>query len=96
VVQKVAEALRGQVRDFDVLARSGESEFRFLLPDAEADAGETVSRLARSVAEAVAGDESLNAPARVALAFGYAAFPDDAADRDALLQRSATPRIRMV
>jgi GAF domain-containing protein len=96
VIQRVAEALRRHVRPFDVLARSGESEVRFLLPDPEPAAGEQVSRLARRVAEAVAGDESLNAPVRIALAFGYAACPEDGDDAEELLRRAAAPRIRTV
>ena len=50
----------------------------------------------RAVAESVSDPETLQTPARIALAFGYATFPDDAADRDALLRQSAAPRIRMV
>ena len=48
------------------------------------------------MAESVSDPETLQTPARIALAFGYATFPDDAADRDALLRQSAAPRIRMV
>jgi hypothetical protein len=32
----------------------------------------------------------------VALAFGYAGWPGDAEDREALLREAAAPRIRMV
>lgn len=96
IIQHLAQALRAGARGFDVLARSGTSEFRFLLPEPGADAGQTVSKLARAVAESVSDPETLQTPARIALAFGYATFPDDAADRDALLRQSAAPRIRMV
>jgi len=96
VLQRVAQSLARPLRGFDVLARSGECEFRFLMPDPEPAPGESVSRLAREVAEAISSDDSLNAPCRIALAFGYAVFPDDAEDRDALLRQAAAPRIRMV
>lgn len=95
LTQHLARALRGQVRGFDVLARTGVSEFRFLLPEAEPADGDAVSDLARGVAEALS-DEQVNLPVRVALAFGYASHPDDGADAEALLRQSATPRIRMV
>jgi len=55
-----------------------------------------VSSLARAVAEHVAGDDALNHPVRVALAFGYALYPEEAHDREALLARAREPRIRMV
>jgi len=96
VIQRLAEALGRRLRPFDVLARSGESELRFLLPEPEPDPGAKVSQLARQVAEEISGDESLNAPVRIGLAFGYAAWPDDADEPAALLRKSAAPRIRMV
>ncbi|HKJ24060.1 MAG TPA: diguanylate cyclase, partial [Myxococcota bacterium] len=96
VVQRLAQSLAGRLQGFDVLARTGVGELRFLMPDPEPEAGEAVSRLARQVAEEIASDDGLNAPGRIALAFGYARFPDDAADREALLRQAAVPRIRMV
>ncbi len=95
IVQHLARALRSHARGFDVLARTGVSEFRFLLPEADPAPGEAVSRLARAAAEAISSDD-VDAPARVALAFGYATHPEDALEPEALLQASATPRIRMV
>jgi GAF domain-containing protein len=96
VLQRVAQSAREALRGFDVLARTGEAELGFLMPETEAAGGEAVSRLARHVAEAIAGDDGLNAPCRIALAFGYAGWPGDAEDRDALLRQAAAPRIRMV
>jgi len=96
MIQGIAESLARPLRGFDVLARTGTCEFRFLIPDPEPAAGEAVSRLARQVAEEVAADDALNAPGRIALAFGYALCPDDATNREALLQQAAAPRIRMV
>ena len=95
VLQRLAECLRQEMRGFDVLARTGETEFTFLLPDPES-AGEGVSPLARRVAEAIASDDGLNAGRRVALAFGYALWPEDTTDADDLIRRAAVPRIRMV
>jgi PleD family two-component response regulator len=54
VVQRTADGLRAQVRDFDVAARTAEDEFTVLLRDPGAAAGERVFALARGVAEHVA------------------------------------------
>jgi len=96
VTQRVADALRGHLRDFDVLGRTAASEFTILLPEPGSSTGERVLELARAVADEIAKDESLNEPVRVALAFGYAAHPEDGSDRDTLLARAADARIRMV
>jgi len=96
VLQRTADALRGHVRDFDVAARTAEDEFTVVLPDPGPVPAERVTTLARAVAEHVARDEALNQPVRVALAFGYAIFPEDAREREALLARAREPRIRTV
>jgi diguanylate cyclase (GGDEF)-like protein len=96
VVQRTADALRAQTRDFDVAARTGEDEFTVLLPDPGAAAGERVFALARGAAEHVARADALNEPVRVALAFGYALHPEEGRERAALLARAREARIRMV
>ena len=96
VLHKTADSLRSHLRDFDVLGRTKDAEFTVLLPDPGAEPGERVFALARAVADAVSKEEALNEPVRVALAFGYAVYPGDGADRDALLTRAKDPRIRMV
>jgi diguanylate cyclase (GGDEF)-like protein len=96
VLQRTAEALRNHCREFDVVARGGDAELLVLLPDPGAHPEERVATLARQVAEDVSRDEALAAPSRPALAFGYAAYPSEGADRTALLNRTKTPRIRMV
>jgi GAF domain-containing protein len=96
VMQGVAEALRTHLRDFDVAGRSDEAEFLILLPEPGFSPSERVFTLARNVADDVSKDDALNAPCRVALAFGYAVHPEEGADHDALLERARDPRIRMV
>jgi GAF domain-containing protein len=96
VVQRTAEALRGQLRDFDVAGRTGRAEFTLLLPEPGFSPSERVFELARAVADEIAKDDALNDPVRVALAFGYAAHPEEGADLDALLDHLREPRIRMV
>jgi GGDEF domain-containing protein len=96
VLQRTAEALRNNAREFDVVARGGDAELLVLLPDPGPRPEERVAALARQVAEEVARDEALATPVRPALAFGYATYPSEGADRAALLNRTKTPRIRMV
>lgn len=96
VVASLAEALRGHLRDFDVLARIGRDEFAVLMPEPGRTPGERVFELARAVADAVSKDEALNQPVRVGLAFGYGIHPADGDEQASLLEHARTPRIRMV
>ena len=70
--------------------------FAVLLPDPGAAPDERVSEFARRVADEIARDETLNDPVRVALAFGYARYPEEGEDAETLLERAREPRIRMV
>jgi diguanylate cyclase (GGDEF)-like protein len=96
VVQRVAEALRAHLRDFDVLGRTGDEEFTALLPEPGPAPDERIASLARAVADDVAKDDRLNTPVRVALAFGYAVHPAEGATRKELEARARVARIRMV
>jgi GAF domain-containing protein len=96
VVQRTVEALRSHLRDFDVLGRTDRSEFTVLMPDPGFSPGDRLIALARAVADDVSKDDALNDPIRVALAFGYAIYPDEGSDREALVERARVARIRMV
>jgi GAF domain-containing protein len=96
VVQRTVEALRAHLRDFDVLGRTDRSEFTVLMPDPGFSPGDRLIALARAVADDVSKDDVLNDPIRVALAFGYAIYPDEGNNREALLERARDARIRMV
>jgi GGDEF domain-containing protein len=96
VLQRTAEALRNHCREFDVVARGGDAELLVLLPDPGSHPEERVASLARQVAEEVARDDAVATPVRPALAFGYAAYPSEGAEHAALVNRTKTPRIRMV
>jgi diguanylate cyclase (GGDEF)-like protein len=93
---RTAEAVRAHLRDFDVLARSGDGEFSVLMPDPGAEPEERITAFARAVADEVAKDDRLNQPLRVALSFGYAIHPAEGRDRATLLARTGTARIRML
>lgn len=96
VIRRTAQALREGVRPFDLVARIAAGAFALLLPEPEPEVQEALADLARRVAEAVTGDASLGAGERPSLVFGYASYPEDATERDALLDRAAEPRIRQV
>ena len=96
IVQRVADALRRNTREFDVVTRSENAEFAVLLPEPGHDPAQRVLDLARAVSEEVSKDERLNEPARIALAFGYAVHTKDGPDADSLLARARDPRIHMV
>jgi GAF domain-containing protein len=96
VVQRTVAALRTHLRDFDVLGRTAPSEFTVLMPDPGFSPGDRLIALARAVADDISKDDVLNDPIRVALAFGYAIYPDEGGDREALLERAREARIRMV
>jgi len=96
LVARAADALRTHLREFDVLARTGDDEFAALLPDPGASPEERVTALSRAVAEEIAKDEALAGGPRANLAFGYAVHPAEGADRETLLARARKPRIRMV
>jgi len=91
-----SDALRSRLRDFDVLGRTGESQFSVLMPEPGPDPARRVADLSRAVAEIISQDEVLNDPLRIALAFGYAVHPQDGATRETLQARASEPRIRMV
>ena len=96
VIAVLAEALRGKLREFDVLARIDSDEFAVLMPEPGRMPGERIFELARAVADVVAKHESLNQPVRVGLAFGYGVHPGDGNERETLLAHARAPRIRMV
>ena len=95
VILGVADVLRGKLRDFDVLGRSGPSRFTILLPDPGHSPDQRVAELARSVAEEISKLEKLNDPVRIALAFGYAVYPGDGSTRDELIEAAEVARIRL-
>jgi diguanylate cyclase (GGDEF)-like protein/putative nucleotidyltransferase with HDIG domain len=81
-LRRVAEALRRGVGEHDSVFRVGGEEFAVLLPGRTADEARPIAERLR---EAVAGTP-FTLPLRVSI--GLAAWPADAEDRDALLERA--------
>lgn len=81
VLQAAAAALRRAVRRQDTVARQGGDEFGILVPEAApAEAERIVAHVRAALGSVDAGGRNL------AGAVGYAVFPDDAIERDALIE----------
>jgi diguanylate cyclase (GGDEF)-like protein len=81
-LRKVAEALRRCIRDHDTIFRVGGEEFAVLLPRlASKDALPVAERLRAAVAR-------IPFPVPLHVSIGLASSPDDATDRDGLLERA--------
>jgi diguanylate cyclase (GGDEF)-like protein len=81
-LRRVAEALRRSVGEHDSVFRVGGEEFAVLLPARDAAGARPIAERLR---EAVAATP-FTLPLRVSI--GLASWPDDARDRDALLERA--------
>jgi GAF domain-containing protein len=88
VAASIAAALRTGLRDFDVLARPERDLFLALVPEPDGDISLLLTGLYRRARDAA--DATQNG---VELRIGYAVYPDDGADADALLERAAQARV---
>jgi GGDEF domain-containing protein len=89
----LAHEVRGAVRDFDVVARTEPDAFAVLAPEPEVEPAALIAALTRRLRGALARDLGIDAAAGLPLEFGYALFPDEASDADAL--RSLAQRTRV-
>jgi diguanylate cyclase (GGDEF)-like protein len=84
VLRSIVERAKGVVRDADVLVRYGGDEFVLVLPETGAvEALQVATRLVDAV-----GTKPFpgSPPLSVSISLGLATFPDDAADRQSLLE----------
>ncbi|MEU0878153.1 diguanylate cyclase [Lentzea sp. NPDC005914] len=84
VLRSIVERARGAVRDADVLVRYGGDEFVLVLPETGAvEALQVATRLVDAI-----GTKPFpgNPPLSVSISLGLATFPDDAADRQSLIE----------
>jgi len=86
---ELAKAMRGAVRDIDVVCRYGGEEFAILLPETD---GEGAFVVAEKVREAVADHVFKNGAGdrteQLTVSIGLSTFPGTAADREGLLRRA--------
>jgi diguanylate cyclase (GGDEF)-like protein len=93
VLKKIAERLKGSVREVDMIARYGGEEFCIVLPETPKDQAMTVAeRLRRSVcSESIkAFDEDL----RMTVSVGIATYPEDAGSVEDLIEKADTALYR--
>jgi len=89
VLKKIAERLKGSVREVDMVTRYGGEEFCIMLPDTSKKLALAVSeRLRRSISEAPirAFDEEI----RVTVSVGIATYPENGQNADILIEKADT------
>ncbi len=85
VLKGVAQMLREQARDTDVVARYGGEEFAVVMPETDLRGAQVIAeRLRETVAARIFHTEL--GPVRVTLSVGLAASPEDGTEMDALVQ----------
>ena len=86
---ELAAAMRGAVRDIDIVCRYGGEEFAILLPETD---GEGAFVVAEKVREAVANHAFKNGEGerteQLTVSIGLSTYPGTADDREALLRRA--------
>jgi len=98
VLREVARAVRGAVREVDVVSRYGGDEIALILPNTDANGA---TRCAEKVRRTVArirfpGGKGAAAaiPGRLAVSIGVAVLTDDATDEETLLRRADAALMR--
>lgn len=91
VALAVASALRSVLRDFDVIARPEPSLFAALVPEPEGEIPALLAVLYRSVRDAL--DAQGDVARSLELRLGYAVFPGDGDDAEALLRIARERRV---
>ncbi len=87
-LRRLADVLKLCIRQVDTLARYGGDEFTILLLDTPIESGvEIAERIRRTVAETIF-EGGRDAPIRLTISIGVAAYPQHGRDRDNLLDLS--------
>jgi diguanylate cyclase (GGDEF)-like protein len=88
VMRQVAKAIRGTLREYDIVARISERKFGMILPEAEDGKVSAIPRIKKAIA-AEADEVRRRAPeARIGVRFGHAAYPEDGDDHEKLIFKS--------
>ncbi len=91
VAAQIAGALRGSLREFDVVGRRGPNHFDALVPEPDGAIPEIATALGRAVRSAL--DEHPDATSGIDFSLGYAVYPENGAEAEALLTRASEARI---
>lgn len=87
----LADAMRLELREFDILARPSAEVFAVLLPEPEADISRLLTALNRIARSAL--EECGEGSSRIELRIGYARFPEDGDDAGKLEARASRARV---
>lgn len=88
VIKRLAKAMKGSLREYDVVARISEWKFGMILPEAEDGKISAIPRIKKSI---VAESEEIKKRVKglaVDVRFGHAAYPEDGDDHEKLVFRS--------
>jgi diguanylate cyclase (GGDEF)-like protein len=89
VLRKLASILRNATRGCDVICRYGGEEFAIILPETSKEEAVIVcERIRKSVAMTLMVDEEENAVGTISVTIGLASFPEDADNKDDLIERA--------
>ncbi len=88
---QIADALRGSLREFDVVSRQGPDQFSALVPEPDGAIPEIATALGRAVRETL--DAHPDTGGGIDFSLGYAVFPENGDDAESLLTRAAEARI---
>jgi GGDEF domain-containing protein len=88
VVKRLAAALRGTLREYDVVARISEWKFGMILPEAEDGRMSAIPRIKKAIHAEVEEIRKRIKDARIDLRFGHASFPEDGDDHEKLIFKS--------
>lgn len=88
VIRRLAKAMRGALREYDVVARISEWKFGMILPEAEDGKISAIPRIKKAV---LAEGEEIGKRVKglsVDVRFGHAVFPEDGDDHEKLIFKS--------
>lgn len=89
VLKGVAETLKQNVRDYDVVARFGGEEFAILFPETKPeDAFERVEQIRQKIEEMEFNATTIPVPIKVTMSFGVAGRPDAGISKNQLIHNA--------
>ena len=89
----IAQELRAELREFDILARTAPDTFHILIPEPDAEIPALLGPLARRTRNAIQQDPNPKLSETSPLKFGYAIYPEDGQTLKALLEQANQARI---
>ncbi|MCL2103288.1 MAG: diguanylate cyclase [Syntrophorhabdaceae bacterium] len=88
VIRQVAKAIRGTLREYDVVARISDTKFGMILPETDNGNMSAVNRINKAITAEVEQIRQKIKDTAVDARFGYAVFPDDGDDQEKLIFQS--------